>query len=279
MGSSPDTYTIPHHPPKLQLVHFSSTQHQTAPSTVSKKSEIFQSINMSFQDKAQAHITQIDKELSKYPVLNNLEKQTSVPKVYAFLGLIATYFFFIFFNIGGQLLTNVAGFIIPGYYSLEALFSVGKADDTQWLTYWVVFAFLTVFESLVSAVYWFPFYYTFKFIFVLWLALPVPAELKSSSAHSSSQYSPATSLDLVPLPPTSVPRLTLLVTRPCKRLSSTASQYGLLSHATQILRSASIRDTNGHGKCGKQETGLEETVNLGEGSGFMTRRCCGIMNE
>jgi receptor expression-enhancing protein 5/6 len=57
--------------------------------------------------------------------LNNLEKQTSVPKVYAF---------FIFFNIGGQLLTNLAGFIIPGYYSLEALFSVGKSDDTQWLT-------------------------------------------------------------------------------------------------------------------------------------------------
>jgi hypothetical protein len=62
------------------------------------------------------------------------EKQTSIPKVYAFLGLIATYFFFIFFNIGGQLLTNVAGFVIPGYYSLEALFTVGKADDTQWLT-------------------------------------------------------------------------------------------------------------------------------------------------
>lgn len=66
--------------------------------------------------------------------MNNLEKQTSVPKVYAFLGLIAAYFFFIFLNIGGQLLTNVAGFIIPGYYSLEALFTIGKADDTKWLT-------------------------------------------------------------------------------------------------------------------------------------------------
>jgi receptor expression-enhancing protein 5/6 len=73
-------------------------------------------------------------QLSKYPTLNNLEKQTSVPKVYAFLGLGAFYFFFIFFNIAGQFLTNVAGFVIPGYYSLEALFSVGKADDTQWLT-------------------------------------------------------------------------------------------------------------------------------------------------
>ncbi|KAH8683293.1 TB2/DP1, HVA22 family-domain-containing protein [Tricladium varicosporioides] len=127
---------------------------------------------MSFQDKAQGYVAQIDKELSKYPVLNNLEKQTNVPKAYAFLGLGAMYFFLIFFNLGGQLLTNVAGFVIPGYYSLDALFSVGKADDTQWLTYWVVFAFFTVFESAVSAVYWFPFYYTFKFLLVLWLALP-----------------------------------------------------------------------------------------------------------
>jgi len=127
----------------------------------------------SFQDKAKGHISQLDKELSKYPVLNKLEAQTSVPKAYVFLGVIATYFFFIFFNIGGQLLTNVAGFVIPGYYSLEALFSINKTDDTQWLTYWVVFAFFTVFESAVSAVYWFPFYYTFKFILVLWLALPI----------------------------------------------------------------------------------------------------------
>jgi len=35
---------------------------------------------------------------------------------------------------GGQLLVNLAGFVIPGYYSLEALFSVSKTDDTQWLT-------------------------------------------------------------------------------------------------------------------------------------------------
>jgi receptor expression-enhancing protein 5/6 len=35
---------------------------------------------------------------------------------------------------GGQLLVNFAGFVIPGYYSLEALFSASKVDDTQWLT-------------------------------------------------------------------------------------------------------------------------------------------------
>ncbi|KIW96818.1 protein yop1 [Cladophialophora bantiana CBS 173.52] len=128
---------------------------------------------MSFQDKAQHQISQIDKELSKYPMLNNFEKQTNVPKVYAFLGLIGLYFFLVFFNIGGEFLVNFAGFIIPGYYSLEALFSSNKVDDTQWLTYWVVYAFLTVLESMVNAVYWFPFYYVFKFILILWMALPM----------------------------------------------------------------------------------------------------------
>lgn len=73
-------------------------------------------------------------QLSKYPTLNNLEKTTSVPKTYAVVGFATLYFFFIVFNLAGQLLTNFAGFVIPGYYSLEALFSASKTDDTQWLT-------------------------------------------------------------------------------------------------------------------------------------------------
>ena len=47
------------------------------------------------------------------------------------MGLVGVYFFLIFFNIGGEFLVNVAGFVIPSYYSLGALFSVGKVDDTQ----------------------------------------------------------------------------------------------------------------------------------------------------
>ncbi|KAM5459453.1 ER membrane protein DP1/Yop1 [Microsporum canis] len=136
---------------------------------------------MSFQDRVQHQIAQIDKELSKYPVLNNLERQTSVPKVYAFLGIAGIYVFLVFFNIAGALLVNIAGFAIPGYYSLNALFTSSTADDTQWLTvglpndppcYWVVFSLFSVVESAISAAYWFPFYYLFKFFFVLWMALP-----------------------------------------------------------------------------------------------------------
>ncbi|QKX60873.1 uncharacterized protein TRUGW13939_08019 [Talaromyces rugulosus] len=126
----------------------------------------------SFQDRAQHQIAQLDKELSKYPLLNNLERQSSIPKVYAILGVVGIYFFLVFFNIAGQFLVNFAGFLIPGYYSLNALFTSSTADDTQWLTYWVVYAFLTVIESALNAAYWFPFYYIFKFVLVLWMSLP-----------------------------------------------------------------------------------------------------------
>ena len=57
-----------------------------------------------------------------------------MPKVYAFLGLVGIYFFLVFFNIAGEFLVNFAGFLVPGYYSMEALFSASKTDDTQWLT-------------------------------------------------------------------------------------------------------------------------------------------------
>lgn len=127
----------------------------------------------STQEKAQGYLNSLDQELAKYPAISNLEKQSGVPKAYAFIGLVALYFFLIVFNLGGQLLTNIAGFVIPGYYSLEALFTATSKDDTQWLTYWVVFAFFTVLESFVNIVHWFPFYFVFKFVFLLWLSLPV----------------------------------------------------------------------------------------------------------
>lgn len=57
-----------------------------------------------------------------------------MPKVYLILGLGALYFFLIFFNIAGEFLVNTAGFILPGYYSMEALFTSKSTDDTQWLT-------------------------------------------------------------------------------------------------------------------------------------------------
>jgi receptor expression-enhancing protein 5/6 len=88
-----------------------------------------------------------------------------------------------------------------------ATFALGAMLTTmQWLTYWVVYAFLTVFESAVSAVYWFrkcrytnrtgyfanclAFYYTFKFVLILWMSLPQTAYVATPSRTLIQAYTP-----------------------------------------------------------------------------------------
>jgi len=69
---------------------------------------------------------------------------------------------------------NVVGFVYPAYASFKAIESEGKSDDTQWLTYWVVYAFFNLIESLLdfSVSGWIPFYFFIKIFIVLWLQLP-----------------------------------------------------------------------------------------------------------
>jgi receptor expression-enhancing protein 5/6 len=59
-----------------------------------------------------------------------------VPKVYAVLGVASLYFFFVFFNIYGEFLVNLAAFIGPGYYTLDTLFTGNRPNEAviQWLT-------------------------------------------------------------------------------------------------------------------------------------------------
>lgn len=54
-----------------------------------------------------------------------------------------------------------------------ALETTTTKDDTQLLTYWVVFAGLNVIEFWSKAIlYWVPFYYLFKTIFLLYIGIP-----------------------------------------------------------------------------------------------------------
>lgn len=103
------------------------------------------------------------------------EQQSGLPRSYLVLGGVGVYFLMIFLNFAGigQLLSNVAGFVVPGYYSLVALETASTSDDTELLTYWVVFAGLSVVEFWSRAIlYWVPFYYLFKTVFLLYVGIP-----------------------------------------------------------------------------------------------------------
>ncbi|GES75322.1 receptor expression-enhancing protein 4 isoform X3 [Rhizophagus clarus] len=72
-----------------------------------------------------------------------------------------------------KIVCNIVGFLYPAYAS----FKVIKVNDTKstlpWLIYWIVMAFFTLGEGIAdSLIFWFPFYYEIKILFILWLILP-----------------------------------------------------------------------------------------------------------
>lgn len=108
-------------------------------------------------------------------MLQQLEDRTNLPKSYISIALAALYLILIFVNVGGigEILSNFAGFVVPAYFSLVAIKTTTSKDDTQLLTYWIVFAFLNVIEFWSKAIlYLVPFYWFVKTVFLLYIALP-----------------------------------------------------------------------------------------------------------
>ncbi|KAJ3228439.1 hypothetical protein HDU81_006161 [Chytriomyces hyalinus] len=124
-------------------------------------------------EKAQIYLTQLDKELSKYPLAVQVEKIIHVPKTYLFAAVVGLFTIFTIFNIFGALITTLLGFLWPAYQSYKAIEDSDKENDTQWLTYWTVFGFFNVIEVFTDyLLYWIPFYYAIKSVIILYLILP-----------------------------------------------------------------------------------------------------------
>lgn len=128
----------------------------------------------------------IDKLYDHIGVFKQFEGQTGLPKLYAVVAGIVVYLFITFTNVGGigELLSNIAGFCVPVYYSLVALETTTTKDDTQLLTYWVVFGFLNMVEFWSKAIlYWIPFYWLFKTIGLVYLAVPSTGAAQQVYTH------------------------------------------------------------------------------------------------
>lgn len=103
-------------------------------------------------DKVLEYKENISKRLERYEKVVEIEKQTGVDKFYIFVvGTVLTGI--LLFVIGGsELILSLVGFIYPAYMSFKAIDSPSTDDDTQWLTYWVVYAFFNITESVTDLI-------------------------------------------------------------------------------------------------------------------------------
>jgi len=121
----------------------------------------------------------VDGIMASYPTVcmydkfEEVQKKTGYPKAIFFL-LACVLATGLIFALGGfKLVSDLVSFIYPAYASFKAIDSGMPGDDTQWLTYWIIFAFLNIIESalpfLMTMV---PFYFPIKLAFFMWLYHP-----------------------------------------------------------------------------------------------------------
>lgn len=126
-----------------------------------------------YKNQVLPHLDQVDKLLlDKIPHIKLLTDKGVKPSVAIGSAALVLTIVFVFL-IGEAGLCNLVGFVFPVIGSYKALKSEDTKDDSQWLTYWVVYGFLNMFESVTDLLCnWVPMYYWLKCAFLVWCFLP-----------------------------------------------------------------------------------------------------------
>jgi len=121
-----------------------------------------------------SRLAELDKDLNlgQYQYLNLASEKTGLDRAHFVLSGVCVSLLLIIYLFGLSFVSNALAFV-PIYDSFKALRQPGGADVPFWLTYWVVYGSLSLFESFIDEVFfWLPFYFLFKIGFLIWAFHP-----------------------------------------------------------------------------------------------------------
>jgi hypothetical protein len=118
------------------------------------------------------HITKFDKYLSQYKFLTDIEKNSSIPKVYlvATLGVILS--MSILFDVLAEWTVGLLALVFPLHNALKAINKSDANATKSWLFYFTimsVWSFCDVGGLLAKII---PYYYPVKSLVIIWLIAP-----------------------------------------------------------------------------------------------------------
>jgi receptor expression-enhancing protein 5/6 len=106
-----------------------------------------------------------------------LKKITLIPSIviYRYIALagVALPFLVMFLLGGANFVIDLVAYLYPAYASVRAIETDDTDDDTQWLTYWLVFSMFKMLEGVAdSLLQYIPLYMVAKCSFLMWCFHP-----------------------------------------------------------------------------------------------------------
>jgi len=119
----------------------------------------------------------VNEFVGKYPVINDpltkLSESSKIDKAFIAIAIALLPVLFSLLFGYGKFVIDLIGFVYPVYGSIKAIESKDAAEDTQWLTYWLLFSVFKMLEQvadvLISNI---PFYFVSKVLFLIWCYYP-----------------------------------------------------------------------------------------------------------
>ncbi|XP_050439206.1 receptor expression-enhancing protein 5-like [Adelges cooleyi] len=108
------------------------------------------------------------------------ESRTGIPRFKLLIVSIALVSLYMLVGHGQTTLSNVLGFAYPGYQTFKLIESPSNSGRespsayTKWLSYWLLYASVLIFESPLSGLLqMIPLYFLLKTLFFAWCYLPI----------------------------------------------------------------------------------------------------------